>query len=58
MDELDGLLIQHWLQKNKTPHKVLYPDVAQNIVDWIVSGQQEPLADISQRLWQRVWQRA
>ncbi|WP_455223039.1 MJ1255/VC2487 family glycosyltransferase [Kaarinaea lacus] len=47
---LDPAALKAWLQK-KNPQPVRYPNVAKEIVQWIVSGQQESLESFSQRLW-------
>lgn len=48
---LNPAALKAWLQK-KNPDAVRYPNVASEIVQWIVNGQQESLASLSQRLWQ------
>jgi hypothetical protein len=47
---LNSAVLSAWLQK-KNPQPVRYPNVAQEIVQWIVNGQKEPLEVLSQRLW-------
>jgi uncharacterized protein (TIGR00661 family) len=48
---LDPYVLQTWLSK-KSPEPQVYPNVAREIVHWILEGQVEPLEDFSRRLWQ------
>lgn len=52
MNSLDQQTIAEWLSK-PSPTAVIYPDVATNLANWIVAEQQEPLAELSKRLWQQ-----
>ncbi|XKM13625.1 glycosyltransferase family protein [Orbaceae bacterium ac157xtp] len=52
MHTLDHHIVKEWLTK-PSPSPVIYPDVAIEIAKWIVSGQQEPLLSLSNRLWQQ-----
>ena len=48
---LNPAVLNAWLTK-KNPIPVIYSNVAGEIVNWIISGRVEPLASLSQRLWQ------
>ena len=48
---LDPAALTAWLQK-KGHSAIQFPNVAKEIVQWIVDGQQESLVSFSQRLWQ------
>jgi len=48
---LNPAALKAWLQKTN-PAPVRYPNVAREIVQWIIDGRQEPLAAVSRRLWQ------
>lgn len=50
MPKLDHEKLTEWLKKAK-PEPVIYPNVAKELVDWILSGQEEPLESLSNRLW-------
>jgi len=52
MDFLDQKTLQTWLTK-PSPSPVIYPDVAMQLANWIVSNQQESLSSLSNRLWQQ-----
>ncbi|MCI0506957.1 MAG: glycosyltransferase [Gammaproteobacteria bacterium] len=47
---LNPAALKAWLQK-KNPAPVRYPNVAAEIVQWIINGRREPLESLSQRLW-------
>lgn len=47
---LNPAALKAWLQK-KNPQPIRYPNVAREIVQWIINGQQEPLELLSERLW-------
>jgi uncharacterized protein (TIGR00661 family) len=47
---LESAALAAWLRK-KNPLPVRYPNVAREIVQWIVDGRQEPLETLSRRLW-------
>jgi len=47
---LNPAVLKAWLQK-KNPDPLRYPNVAREIVQWIVNGQKEPLESFSERLW-------
>jgi len=50
ISSLNPAVLKAWLQK-KNPEAVRYPNVAKEIVQWIVNGQQESLDSFSRRLW-------
>ncbi|WP_392561352.1 glycosyltransferase family protein [Orbus sturtevantii] len=52
MNFLDQKVLEKWLTK-PSPSPIVYPDVATHLANWIVSGQQESLAELSNRLWQK-----
>lgn len=52
MHSLDKKAVEHWLTQ-PSPSAVIYPDVATHLANWIVSGQKEPLSELSKRLWQQ-----
>lgn len=52
MNSLDQEILEYWL-KQSSPEPVIYPDVAPQLANWIVSGQREPLSVLSQSLWQQ-----
>jgi uncharacterized protein (TIGR00661 family) len=47
---LDPAVLQTWLSK-KSPQPRVYPNVAREIVRWIVEGRVEPLEVFTRRLW-------
>jgi uncharacterized protein (TIGR00661 family) len=47
---LNPAALKAWLQK-KNPAPVRYPNVAGEIVQWIIDGRREPLESLSRRLW-------
>ncbi|WP_455366988.1 MJ1255/VC2487 family glycosyltransferase [Kaarinaea lacus] len=47
---LNPAALNAWLQK-KNPDAIRYPNVAKEIVQWVVDGQKESLEAFSQRLW-------
>lgn len=52
MHSLDKNTIESWLTR-PSPAAVIYPDVAKELAQWIVSGQKETLSSLSNRLWQQ-----
>ncbi|RDL43076.1 glycosyltransferase [Marinomonas piezotolerans] len=48
--ELSAEVINQWLESSKVV-KVDYPDVAKAIAEWIAAGAEEPIEQLSQRLW-------
>lgn len=52
MNSLDQTVLEYWLTQS-SPDPVIYPDVAPQLANWIVSGQAEPLSNLSERLWQQ-----
>ena len=50
MSALDISATAKWLASSASS-KVTYPDVAQYLVDWIVSGRNQSIAHISSQLW-------
>jgi uncharacterized protein (TIGR00661 family) len=54
MPELDTTIVAQWLQEQASS-RVVYPDVAGQIVDWIadwiLTGMQTPVAELAGRLW-------
>ena len=57
MDEVDVNVIKRWLE-NRTPHRVVYPDVASAVAAWIAQhGTKQNLPDVNKLtsgLWQQV----
>lgn len=52
MHYLERHLVKNWLIK-PSPSPIIYPDVAMYLAEWIISGQEEPLAELSTRLWRQ-----
>lgn len=50
MENLNHAKLKHWLNL-ASPQPTIYPDVATELANWIVSGQKESLLSLSQRLW-------
>ncbi|MDF7666905.1 glycosyltransferase family protein [Orbaceae bacterium ESL0727] len=50
MMNLDSQKLAHWLDLPAVD-PVIYPDVATELANWIVTDQQEPLLSLSERLW-------
>ena len=44
--------IATWLQKNKTPVQVIYPNVAERLTAWIANGCRETVEELAAELWQ------
>lgn len=53
MDYLDAAEVRRWLDE-KHAEKVHYPNVAEAIVDWILSGEWHCSKDLCHRLWDKV----
>lgn len=53
MDFLDASVIRDWLDE-KQAERVFYPNVAEGIADWLVSGDWSCSANLRKRLWDRV----
>jgi len=51
INQLDAAQLKQWLGKSGF-EPLVYPNVAQAIVQWIVEGQRESLDSLSQRLWE------
>lgn len=52
MQTLNKSLLEYWLNQS-SPEPVIYPEVAPQLAKWIVSGQKEPLSELSRHLWQQ-----
>ena len=52
MENLSSLKLKYWLSLPSTK-PIIYPNVADELANWIVSGQKETLLSLSQRLWQQ-----
>lgn len=52
MNTINTTKIKYWLNF-PSPAPVIYPDVAGELANWIVSGQKESLLSLSQRLWKK-----
>jgi len=50
MENLNSIKLKYWLSL-PSPKPTIYPDVATELANWIVSGQTEPLLSLSRRLW-------
>lgn len=50
MESLNNIKLKYWLSL-PSPKPIIYPDVATELANWIVSGQKEPLLSLSERLW-------
>ena len=50
MEHLNSMKLKYWLGI-PSPKPIIYPDVATELANWIVSGQKETLLSLSQRLW-------
>ncbi|OCG06616.1 hypothetical protein A9G13_10145 [Gilliamella sp. wkB178] len=50
MENLNSIKLKYWLDL-PSPEPVIYPDVATELANWIVSGQKESLLSLSERLW-------
>ena len=50
MENLNSIKLKYWLSLS-SPKPTIYPDVATELANWIVSGQTEPLLSLSRRLW-------
>ena len=50
MEHLNNMKLKYWLGL-PSPKPIIYPDVATELANWIVSGQKETLLSLSQRLW-------
>lgn len=53
MQTLDGEVVKEWLQR-AAAEPLFYPDVAAHLAQWLEKGAQEPLAQLSESLWQQV----
>ena len=53
MDALDAAVVRDWLDE-KQAERVIYPDVASEIADWLVSGEWHCSQALRQRLWAKV----
>lgn len=53
MDFLDPSALRDWLD-DKQVERVIYPDVAKAIVEWVQQGQWDNHHDLSQLLWRQV----
>jgi uncharacterized protein (TIGR00661 family) len=53
MDHLDPSAVRRWLDEQQAD-RVVYPDVAQAVCDWIISGDWGNHNELSQRLWRQV----
>lgn len=52
MDELDPTVLRGWID-SEPPGRVTWPDVAQALAHWVLAGEEEPLSELSARLWRR-----
>ncbi len=43
--------IADWLDSDKTPPRLSFPDVAAAVVEWLLDGRREPLGALASRLW-------
>lgn len=50
---LDSETIKNWLEALDARQPILYPDVAADIVDWIMGGQIETAQSLSDHLWDK-----
>lgn len=53
MQTLEQDKVKHWLTL-PSPDPVVYPNVAKELVNWIVNNQKEDFAQLSRRLWSQV----
>ncbi|RTZ15921.1 glycosyltransferase [Vibrio aquaticus] len=53
MNTLDAALVRHWLDEERG-ESVRYPDVAAALADWIMEGDWEETAHLTQSLWDKV----
>lgn len=53
MNELDQGAIGKWLATKVAHKSTPFPDVAKNIVDWLLNQQGKPLASLSKQLWDK-----
>ena len=49
--ELDSEKITHWLKKDKLVQSRPIPNVAEPLVEWILSGQWQTIKPLMDRLW-------
>ncbi|OCG01451.1 MJ1255/VC2487 family glycosyltransferase [Gilliamella sp. wkB112] len=50
MENLNTIKLKYWINL-PSPEPVIYPDVATELANWIVSGRNESLLSLSERLW-------
>ncbi|WP_085248362.1 MJ1255/VC2487 family glycosyltransferase [Gilliamella mensalis] len=50
MESLNGIKLKYWLSL-PSPKPIIYPNVATELANWIVSKQKESLLSLSERLW-------
>lgn len=50
--ELSSQIIKQWLEKDKVAHSRPVPNVAEPLVEWILSGQWQSTKPLMDRLWQ------
>lgn len=53
MDELDSSILKRWLD-NWDARQIIYPDVAQAIVNWIIEGDWSDSCGLVTNLWEQV----
>ncbi|CAM3164485.1 MJ1255/VC2487 family glycosyltransferase [Vibrio ordalii] len=53
MEFLDPSALRRWLDENQA-ERVVYPNVAKALVEWIQNGQWDNHSDLSQSLWRQV----
>lgn len=53
MDKLDPAIVRNWLDEQPA-EKVVYPDVAKAIADWVVKGDWHNQAQLFDQLWKQV----
>ena len=51
METLNKEVIEAWLMEKQQGHRVVYPDVAKEIVQWVLAGDWRDVAGLSRKLW-------
>lgn len=51
--ELDASVLGDWLSRPRIPVEICFPDVADGLAQWLVTGCNMPLASLGARLWER-----
>lgn len=52
MENLSSIKLKYWLAL-PSPTPIIYPNVADEVANWIVDGRKESLLSLSQRLWSK-----